>query len=269
MTKLDGNAPADSTYVADQYKDASKLDARLRLYKLYEEPGRPSFFRWVFDAIEFPRAAKVLEVGAGVGSFWFENAERIPADADIVVSDNSPPMLETARAKLDDPRMRFERVDVQQIGYPEASFDVVIANHMLYHAPDRPGALRELARVLRPGGRLYATTNCWTHLIELRALIEQFAPGAHVLPARYLADAFDAETGARELQQIFRSVRIRNRRSKLEVTDASHLLDYVRSTLSNPAGFREPDMQRHLEWLIELQGDFYLSLAAALFIAVR
>ena len=86
---------------------------------------------------------------------------------------------------------------------------------------------------------------------------------------RDLPDAFDGENGARELQQAFRSVTISNRRSKLVVTNATHLLDYVRSTLPDTATFDEREMREHLEWLIAIQGDFYVTLAAALFIGVR
>jgi ubiquinone/menaquinone biosynthesis C-methylase UbiE len=267
MSDLDGNTLANRAYVADQYQDISKLDARLRLYELYQESGKPSFSRWVFDAIEFPRSAKVLEVGCGVGTLWVENSPRVPADARIVLSDASAAMVDAASGKLQDPRFAFELIDVGQIPHPDATFDVVVANHMLYHVPDRAGALREIRRVLRPGGKLYATTNAWTHLIELRALIERFVPYAGALAARYLPDAFDVENGARELQQVFDSVEVRNRRSKLEVTDAAHLIDYVRSLISSEHDFRERDLHDHLDWLIGIQGDFYLTVAAAMFVA--
>jgi len=58
----------------------------------------------------------------------------------------------------------FERIDVQAIPYNDASFDVVIANHMLYHVPDLPKALAEIRRVLRPGGLLHVLAPWWGHV---------------------------------------------------------------------------------------------------------
>ena len=50
--------------------------------------------------------------------------------------------------------MSIEVADVQDLPFPDASFDAVIANHMLFHVEDRPRALGEIVRVLRPDGRL-------------------------------------------------------------------------------------------------------------------
>ena len=61
-------------------------------------------------------------------------------------------------------------VDVQELPFSEHSFDAVLAAWMLYHVPDLDRGLSEIARVLRPGGRLVATTNSAEHLAELLSL---------------------------------------------------------------------------------------------------
>jgi ubiquinone/menaquinone biosynthesis C-methylase UbiE len=58
--------------------------------------------------------------------------------------------------------------DAAWIPLADGSMDAVIANHMLYHVSDRRRALAEIHRLLRPGGRLYATTNGLGHMAELR-----------------------------------------------------------------------------------------------------
>ena len=88
-------------------------------------------------------------------------------------------MVELARSRGVDARVG----DVQEPPFEDASFDVVVAAWMLYHVPDLDRAVAELARVLRPGGRLVATTNAADHLQEMLELA-----GArrlrHVVPRR-------------------------------------------------------------------------------------
>ena len=53
---------------------------------------------------------------------------------------------------------KFKEMDAQSIPYEDGMFDAVIANHMLYHVPDRMKTIAEIKRVLKWGGRFIATT---------------------------------------------------------------------------------------------------------------
>jgi ubiquinone/menaquinone biosynthesis C-methylase UbiE len=75
-------------------------------------------------------------------------------------------MVELARGRGVDARVG----DVQSLPFPDETFDCAVAAWMLFHVPDLDAGLAELARVLRPGGRLVATTNSIDHLKELRAI---------------------------------------------------------------------------------------------------
>jgi SAM-dependent methyltransferase len=81
--------------------------------------------------------------------------------------DISPQMVELATARGIDAAVG----DVEVLPFADASFDCVIAAWMLYHVPDLDRGLSEIARVLRPGGRLIAATNGQRHLGELWALV--------------------------------------------------------------------------------------------------
>jgi SAM-dependent methyltransferase len=107
----------------------------------------------------------VLEVGCG----WGEFAERVVQElgVELVAIDQSERMVELARERGVDARVG----DVQELPFAEGEFDVSVANWMLYHVPDLDRGLAELARVLRPGGRLVATTNSLDHLGELWSLV--------------------------------------------------------------------------------------------------
>lgn len=74
-----------------------------------------------------------------------------------MLTDISPAMVDAAREQLADVRgVKFECADIQNLPYPDASFDVVIANMMLYHVPDIACGLSEVRRVLRRDGRFFA-----------------------------------------------------------------------------------------------------------------
>jgi SAM-dependent methyltransferase len=88
-------------------------------------------------------------------------------DADVVAVDQSPRMVELTSARGVDARV----ADVEDLPFEDESFDVVVAAWMLYHVPDLDRGLSEIARVLRPSGRLVAVTNRADHLAELFALV--------------------------------------------------------------------------------------------------
>lgn len=53
----------------------------------------------------------------------------------------------------------FKQIDIQDINFLDETFDIIIANHMLYHIPDLQKALHEVKRVLKAVGKFYSTTN--------------------------------------------------------------------------------------------------------------
>ncbi len=143
-----------------QYKNAANLNARIALHRRFSM-NKYEFQRWVFDQFSIPAEGRILELGCGPGHLWRINADRIPEKWDITLSDFSPGMLQEAQQNLANigRHFTFQRIDAQSIPFEDESFDVIIANHMLYHVPDRVKAFSEIFRVLRPEGRLYAVTN--------------------------------------------------------------------------------------------------------------
>src|SRR5215207_10478349 len=158
-------APDPNYLKNNQYKDASNLAARARLHSRYSR-NPYGWFKWQFDLYQFAPDARILELGAGAGWLWAGNADRIPAGWQITLSDFSPGMLDEQRKALSDVPHAFqhEEIDAQAIPYADATFDAVIANHMLYHVPDRAKAIAEIRRVLKPTGTLYTATNGLKHL---------------------------------------------------------------------------------------------------------
>jgi ubiquinone/menaquinone biosynthesis C-methylase UbiE len=171
----------------------------------------------------------VLELGCGPGRLWLENLDRIPPAWVITLSDFSPGMIEEAQGNLAGAGrpFAFERVDVQSIPFADASFDMVIANHMLYHVPDRPRALAEIRRVLRPGGRFYAATIGAAHLREIGELVRRFT--SQTIWDLSATGNFELENGAEQLAHFFTTVDLYRYQDGLIVTEAQPLIDYILS----------------------------------------
>jgi SAM-dependent methyltransferase len=151
----------DAEVVRVQYATEDGLEARRALYDGAEgEDAREV----AFDAVARVGPRTVLEVGCGPG----ELAERIQQELRCTVRavDISERMVELARGRGVDANVG----DVQSLPFEDASFDCAVAAWMLYHVPDLDRGLAELARVLRPGGRLVAVTVSERHLQEARKL---------------------------------------------------------------------------------------------------
>jgi len=227
------STPNVSYLLNEQYKDGSNLSARANIHTRFSI-NKYGWFNWLFDQYNIPATAKILEVGAGTGWHWTINAKRISPGWDITLSDFSNGMLAEARKTLAhvDRSFKFQQIDVQAIPYEDARFDVVFAHYMLYHVPDRPGAIAELRRVLKPGGTLYTATAGRSHLKEIYELIRAFDP---TLPYdKGFAGTFSyvLENAALQLAEQFDSVEVRRYADGLTVTEVDPLVDYV---LSLPA----------------------------------
>jgi ubiquinone/menaquinone biosynthesis C-methylase UbiE len=102
-----------------------------------------------------PNGAKVvLEVAAGTGRVTRHLLRALAADAELVATDLNEPMLEEAKQHIRDPRVRWRAADAQALPFAANRFDVVACQFGLMFVPDKLVALREMKRVLRPGGTL-------------------------------------------------------------------------------------------------------------------
>jgi ubiquinone/menaquinone biosynthesis C-methylase UbiE len=99
---------------------------------------------------------RLLDVGCGPGSITVDLAALV-APGDVVGIDAEPEVIAKAQARsltTDGPRPAFATGDVYALDFAEGSFDVVHAHQVLQHLTDPVAAMRDMARVLRPGGLL-------------------------------------------------------------------------------------------------------------------
>ena len=232
----------------EQYRDDSNLRARIDLHERFTTATEP-WHRWVFDRIDLAPEARILEIGCGPAELWAQNLDRIPAGWELTLADLSPGMVEKAREVLGD-RADYHVADVRDLPFEDESFDGVVANHMLYHVPDRPQALAEIRRVLRSAGRVFATTNGGDHLQEIKAFYER--------PANI---EFRIEDAAGELGEFFVDVELERYPGGLEVTEAEPVLAFLRSM---DHGIRD-GANKAIAREIERHGVFRVTTSAGLF----
>lgn len=120
-------------------------------------------------------------------------------------------MLKDAQKVLNDAvnRFEYELMDVQEISYSDDSFDIVIANLMLYHIPNRKKTIAEISRVLKPEGIFYASTFGINDMKELSDLISNYDDQIYYSLEPF-AHAFGLENGEEQLSLSFEDVQMIN-----------------------------------------------------------
>ena len=248
-----------------QYADDCNLRARQRLWQ-HQVP----FFDvvgWVLGLAGLAPGMRVLDAGCGNGQYLRALAGHPVWAAGC---DLSAGMLRSVAHPA------LFCADVAALPVRAGAFDVVLAAHMLYHVPNRRAAVRELRRVLAPGGVCIAVTNGAEHLRPLRALVERAArigtPGWSMQPA---TRAFTAENAAAQLGHAFASVTCMRpaRQATVVIRDAAVVADYVASW----TGFYQDqvarqwadvvaEVRREVQAVIDGEGAFTVSGDLAAFV---
>jgi len=162
----------------------------------------------------------------------------------------------------------YREIDAQSIPFDDETFDVVIANHMLYHVPDRPKALSEIRRVLKADGILIAATNGDNHLLEMNRWLQAASPDPAFTP---MGNPFTLENGLAQLKPFFSSVEIARYKDSLHITDIDLMMKYINSVIT-VKGFSStdiPEVKAELETQLATKGEIYIRKDSGLFIAVK
>lgn len=258
----------------NQYRDSSNLDARAALHRQFSTASM-RWQPWVFDWLKLEPGTRVLECGCGPGWLWRENAARIPQGCHITLTDLSPGMVAEAEAALGNSshRFDFQQANIQALDFPDDTFDVVVANHMLYHVPDLPQALSEIQRVLKENGRLIAATNGNNHMKELPLLVpEAIRQQATSFRMQGVGEQlpFRLENGRSLLEPYFDQIELHLYDDGLYVTEVEPLLAYAFSMIKPELDVPETAVTQLREtWQakIEAEGGIHISKHSGVFIA--
>jgi SAM-dependent methyltransferase len=144
--------------------------------------------------ISAPPGSTVLETAAGTGIATRHLRQALPRDVRIIATDLNQPMLEFAKRKFEPhDNVEFQSADATRLSFSNASFEAVVCQFSLMFFPDKPAALQEAARVLKPRGAFIF--NLWdsyahNHLIRtvtntLSSLFPQSPPAFFDTPYGY------------------------------------------------------------------------------------
>lgn len=232
----------DPDLVRAEYEDESRFAVRAAAWS---NSTGPSPRELTFAAVAEVSPARVLEVGCGRG----ELSERVQVElgAEVVALDQSERMVELTSAR----GVHAILGDVQDLPFENASFDCAVAAWMLYHVVDLDRGLAELARVLRPGGRLVASTNGARNLPELWDMFGSDSWRQH---------NFSVEGAEAELLRHFAAVERRDANGTVTFEDWETANLYVSNSVT----------RRHLAGrLPRFDGPLVCSRLCAVFVATR
>jgi len=256
------------TGLQQQYRDSSNFRKRAALVGKFSTNPYP-WYRWVYDQFEpLVSGSVVLELGCGPGSLWKRNLDRIPPGSIIVLSDFSEGMLGDSRHNLgiNHSRFSFCQLDAAVLPFRASCFDAVVANMMFYHVEDRPIALRDIRRVLRPHGRFYATTTGREYMRELNEVATRLLQSPRRTPS---ADRFGLENGFELLQSVFAKVEIRRYQNQLRVTEVQPLIDYFASMepFISPSQERWTMLREYFQNALSANGEIVIPIDVGIMIA--
>jgi SAM-dependent methyltransferase len=259
LAVADLGPPAPSAHAARQYASTTaNLDARIAIHAHTTNPQ--DWFAWLDERL--PRDGDVLEVGAGTGLLWNRLSRR---ERSLTLTDFSPAMCARLRTVVD---ARVLRCDATRLPFRDASLDTVIADHMLYHVDDPEVALREFARVLRPGGRLATATNGRAHLTELMALAE--AVGRPDLRLGANQSDFTAEAGPDLVARHFVAVTAERYHGDLAVPAPEPILAALNSLGEEPlTPAQSSTVRRITQAAIDAEGVYRIGKHTVLITAIR
>jgi ubiquinone/menaquinone biosynthesis C-methylase UbiE len=168
---------------------AAEYSAKASAYDQFWAPVLRPFALPLLDALPLGGSRRVLDLGAGTGYLAHSIRARAPHSA-IVLADCAVGMLQLAPTETWTSRVA---VDAQDLAFAAGVFDVAVLAFVLFHVPDPRAALREVRRVLRPGGVIGITT--WSEVEAMPAFDlwtqELDAAGAATVPRdpRMIQDA--------------------------------------------------------------------------------
>ena len=227
-------------HIKKQYKDPVNLQTRISIHEKYSTNKQP-FGDWIFSHYEIRPGYRILELGCGTADMW-KGKFPLAEGANLTLTDFSSGMLEKAKNNTEMyTAVSYRLVDIQCIPYADHSFDMVIANMMLYHVPDLNKALSEVRRVLAPGGVFYCATYGEHGIMEYvnKTLADLEIHGS-------IGKTFTLQDGAEKLENHFDDVKMYTREDGLEVTNIRDFVDYVLS-MSGLTGITHADPDRLYE----------------------
>lgn len=257
--------------IKEQYNSDKNLNLRSNLHSY--NVNKIDWDVWCFENMKFCKNDKVLELGCGNGKLWLKNKEKIETDLNITLSDFSKSMIKSAKNNLKEINMDFQykEINAEKIPYKDETFDVIIAEHMIYFVSNIEKALEEIKRVLKPNGKVYITTNSKNTMNELNELCEKFAPNSG-LSNNGLSERFNLEEGEKLLKKYFNNVSLNVLEGKIILSESEPLVSYKASTIQGKSiliGKKRIEFKDYLDNYIKENKQILITTKAGIFEIIK
>jgi len=151
-------ATVDVYRITDQLDDPTLDAVAARLEARGKHPRFIAMMREYLEAMRIDSAATVLDLGCGTGVVSRAIAQRRGFAGRVTGIDRSPYLIAAARrfavGEGVPKAIEFRTGDSQSLGLPDAAFDAVVAHTLISHVEDPAAVMREMARIVKPGGRV-------------------------------------------------------------------------------------------------------------------
>lgn len=249
----------------EQYKNSTNINIRIKLHEKYSI-NPIHWFEWMFSQYHLDNGMKVLEIGCGNGELWQRNQKNIP-NIQLTLTDISQGMLDDAKNRLKDIKdIDYQCFDCHQIPYDNQTFDIVIANHVLFYVQDIEQVLKEINRVLKNDGIFYCSTYGKKHMKEITDLIKEFNPKITLSNIK-LYDVFGLENGKIILEPYFKKIETLIHDDYLLVNDVNDIINYILSCHGNQNEFILKDYESFKRYMEKkVKNEIKITKAAGIFI---
>lgn len=204
----------------------------LKRIDIHTQYGSNNIDEWMLDIIKLKKGMKILDVGCGAGKQCFSYHNFLNGDADITGGDVNEELL--SQAKLENQKqktgMKFIELDFnKRFPIDDNQFDFESCCFAIYYAEDIPFTIKEMHRVLKPGGRLFSSGPMPENKQFFYEIIQE-ATGKEIPPmpgsSRYSTQILDA------MKNTFSMVDIHIFENPLEFDSVEPFLAYTRASLS-------------------------------------
>lgn len=229
--------------VERQYSTEEYLRIRQETHDKYTVPNL-SYSEWALHLLPWKGDERVLDVGCGNGIYYTRLRHQHP-NIQYFGVDLFDQMIEAHPSPVN-----LAQSDMMALPFPDHSFDVVMANHVLFLMEDVTTSIQELRRVLKPDGILMTTTNSSNNMPELQVLMRRAivllsrSGGNGNRPQVTLGDSFSLESGTRLLSRHFYAVVRHDLPSALVFQQTEPAMAYLESTRD----LREDSLPEDVEW---------------------
>lgn len=233
------NLLSDDKKIEKQYATDDNLNRRITIHQY--NTNTENWMEWVFDHLHIKEGMKILEVGCGNGLLWETNIRQLPANLEIYLSDYSEGMLKSVKDSFNkyhdeltqkNIHIHYRQDDCNDLRLDDIKFDIIIANHMLYHLEKREDCLLILKNALKDKGHFFCSTIGNGHMKELMDLVTEY-DNTIDNTLELCVNRFSLQNGEDQLSKVFDHVERYDFDCDLIVDNARAIWDYVYSFPGN------------------------------------